>query len=139
MFASFVLCIILFCILLYIYFLFLHVICNLRSIRYDGSIQLRLYCRALTKRSISQNFQNIFFGIIHISPTISILCQKILAENCLQCTFLGTSKRSIQFFVSDSTIKTLYLTLGCIIHQIQRTFTTLRYGQWSQIMYDTYQ
>ena len=29
------------------------------------------------------------FGIIHISPTISILCQKILAENCLQCTFFG--------------------------------------------------
>ena len=98
-----------------------------------------LYCCALTKRSISQNFQNTFFGIIHISPTISILCQKILAENCLQCTFLGTSKHSIQFFVSDSTIKTLYLTLGCIIHQIQRTFTTLRYRQSSQIMYDTYQ
>ena len=77
-----------------------------------------LYCRALTKRSISQNFQNLFFCIIHISLTFSILCQKILAENRLQAVIWGPSKHSIQFFVSVSTIKTLYPTLGCIIHQI---------------------
>ena len=57
-----------------------------------------LYCCALTKRSISQNFQNTFFGIIHISPTISILCQKILAENCLQCTFFGYIKTLYPIF-----------------------------------------
>ena len=55
-----------------------------------------LYCRALTKRSISQNFQNEFFCIIHISLGFSILCQKILAENRLQGSILGS-------------IKTLYL------------------------------
>ena len=38
-------------------------------------------CRALTKHSILQVFQNAVFCIIHI------LCQKILVENCLQNTF----------------------------------------------------
>ena len=57
-----------------------------------------LYCRALTKRSISQNFQNVFFCIIHISLTFSILCQKILAENRLQSSFLGSIKTLYPIF-----------------------------------------
>ena len=57
-----------------------------------------LYCRALTKRSISQNFQNVFFCIIHISLTFSILCQKILAENRLQSSFLGAIKTLYPIF-----------------------------------------
>ena len=54
--------------------------------------------RALTKRSISQNFQNVFFCIIHISLTFSILCQKILAENRLQSSFLGSIKTLYPIF-----------------------------------------
>ena len=57
-----------------------------------------VYCRALTKRSISQNFQNVFFCIIHISLTFSILCQKILAENRLQSSFLGSIKTLYPIF-----------------------------------------
>ena len=57
-----------------------------------------LFCRALTKRSISQNFQNVFFCIIHISLTFSILCQKILAENRLQSSFLGSIKTLYPIF-----------------------------------------
>ena len=59
---------------------------------------MTLYCRALTKRSISQNFQNVFFCIIHISLTFSILCQKILAENRLQSSFLGSIKTLYPIF-----------------------------------------
>ena len=55
-----------------------------------------LFCRALTKRSISQNFQYEIFCIIHVSLSFSILCQKILAKNHWQSSFLGS-------------IKTLYL------------------------------
>ena len=57
-----------------------------------------IHCRALTKRSISQNFQNEFFCIIHISLTFSILCQKILAENRLQSSFLGSIKTLYPIF-----------------------------------------
>ena len=46
----------------------------------------------------SQNFQNTFFCIFHISPSISILCQNILAEKLLQSTFCD---------------KTLYITNVC--------------------------
>ena len=60
--------------------------------------QSHVYCRALTKRSISQNFQNVFFCIIHISLTFSILCQKILAENRLQSSFLGSIKTLYPIF-----------------------------------------
>ena len=56
------------------------------------------YCRALTKRSISQNFQNYFFCIIHISLSFSILCQKILAENHWQSSFLGSIKTLYPIF-----------------------------------------
>ena len=57
-----------------------------------------MYCRALTKRSISQNFQNEFFCIIHISLSFSILCQKILAENHWQSSFLGSIKTLYPIF-----------------------------------------
>ena len=74
---------------------------NNRYILQKSEIEIKgynLYCRALTKRSISQNFQNVFFCIIHISLTFSILCQKILAENRLQSSFLGFIKTLYPIF-----------------------------------------
>ena len=61
-------------------------------------IYIVLYCRALTKRSISQNFQNEFFSIIHISLSFSILCQKILDENHWQSSFMGSIKTLYPIF-----------------------------------------
>ena len=61
-------------------------------------VYIHLFCRALTKRSISQNFQNEFSCIIHISLSLSILCQKILAENHLQSSFLGSIKTLYPIF-----------------------------------------
>ena len=54
-----------------------------------------LYCRALTKRSI---FKMSFFCISHISLSFSILCKKILAENCLQSSFFGSIKTLYPIF-----------------------------------------
>ena len=45
-----------------------------------------------------QNFQNEFFCIIHISLSFSILCKKILAENCLQSSFFGSIKTLYPIF-----------------------------------------
>ena len=80
-----------------------HIICVPKMVNhlifyFVQSFLVYLLCRALTKRSISQNFQNTFFGIIHISPTISILCQKILDKNCLQCTFFEYNKTLYPIF-----------------------------------------
>ena len=52
-----------------------------------SSYREQLYCLAQAKSSYTQNLQNSFFCISHISPSISILCQTILVENLSQRTF----------------------------------------------------